>query len=386
VKSHEIIPARLKEAREARALSMSDLAERIDVTRQAISQFEKGVARPSVGTLYAMSQDLDIPIDYFYSEKREPTTAQGAIFFRSKKSVLKKVKLSCHYRIEWLNKIIEYLGRYVDFPEKDLPISKIPNYNELSNSDVEELASHLREYWKLGEAPIDDLVGVLENAGVIVAEFPTSKACTFQGVDALSQWYEGTPYIMLKDNVKSAVRVRFSILHELAHLLLHHSISEEEAQKPSIVDKADEQADRFAAAFLLPATTFPNDIRGSSLDALLLVKEKWGVALSTIIRRCRDLKLLSENQINYLNRQMTIKKYWRNEPLDDVLKVKGPELLRDAVMLLLDNNIVSIDRFVTALGLSAKEVASFCGLPIDMFQAELQREKVKLRLVTPAES
>ena len=42
-----VIPARITEAREARALSMEELSAEIGVTRQAISKFEKGITPPS---------------------------------------------------------------------------------------------------------------------------------------------------------------------------------------------------------------------------------------------------------------------------------------------------------------------------------------------------
>ena len=112
---------------------------------------------------------------------------------------------------------------------------------------------------------------------------------------------------------------------------MHSSISEEDSIKKEIVDFADMQADRFAAAFLLPATSFPNDVRGTSLAYLEIIKKKWGAAMSAMIKRCETMNLLTCSQIDYLNRQMTTNRYWYKEPLDDVLEIEPPEMLRDAV-------------------------------------------------------
>ena len=141
------------------------------------------------------------------------------------------------------------------------------------------------------------------------------------------------------------------------------------------------QADRFAAAFLLPATSFPKDIRSTSLSSLEIVKRKWGAAMSTIIRRCETLDLLTENQINYLKRQMTTRKYWHKEPLDDILTVAAPEMLRDAIYLLVDNKIITPIAFINASGLSPADLKYICGLPDEFFDGFNQRKKPILLVI-----
>ena len=163
---------------------------------------------------------------------------------------------------------------------------------------------------------------------------------------------------------------------------MHSSISEEDSIKKEVADFADMQADRFAAAFLLPATTFPQDIRGTSLASLEIVKRKWGAAMSTIIKRCETLELLSDNQINYLKRQMTTNKYWYKEPLDDILTLDGPAILKDAILLLIDNKIFTKNYFLNASALSANDLKSICSLPDDFFDGFNQRQKPILKVIT----
>ena len=205
--------------------------------------------------------------------------------------------------------------------------------------------------------------------------------CAFKGIDAFSAWKDGTPYILCHSVHKSAVRTRFSILHELGHLIMHSSISSEDSIRKSVIDLADSQADRFAAAFLLPATSFPNDIRGSSLTSIEIAKRKWGAAMSTIIRRCETLDLLSDNQINYLKRQMSTKKYWHKEPLDDILTIDPPEVLRDAIQLLIDNHLITKDSFINSSALSQNDLKSICGLSDDFFNGYNVRNKPVLRII-----
>ena len=375
-----IISSRITEAREARAKSMEDLASDIGVTRQSISKYERGIVRPSPEMLQAISYSLGFPTEFFYKSEAEINAGSSPLFFRSKSNIAKKVKIACKYQIKWTDEIKKQLEKYVDFIERDLPtIDK--DYEDLSFEDIEEIALTIRKDWDIDDDPINDLIGLLENKGVIVTQFATNSFCTFKGIDAFSCWKDGTPYILYHSIPKSAVRTRFSILHELGHLIMHSSIAEDDSVKKEIVDLADMQADRFAAAFLLPATSFPKDIRSTSLISLEAVKKKWGCAMSTIIRRCETLELLTENQINYLKRQMTTKKYWYKEPLDDILTIAEPEMIRDAVYLLIDNRIITKTAFINASGLSIDDLKCICGLPDEFFDDFNQRRKPILRLV-----
>ncbi|MBR4049259.1 MAG: helix-turn-helix domain-containing protein [Clostridia bacterium] len=375
-----IIPSRITEAREARAMSMEDLAENIGVTRQAISKYERGITSPSPEMLQAISYSLSFPLDFFYKTEKKINAGSSSLFFRSNSNIPKKIKNACKYQIKWTDEVKKQLEEYVDFIERDVPTIDI-EYNDLTFDDIEEMALSIRREWGLGDEPIGDLIGVLENRGIIITQFATNKFCEFKGIDAFSCWKDGTPYIIYHSITKSAVRTRFSILHELGHLIMHNSISESDSLKKDIVDFADMQADRFAAAFLLPATSFPNDIRSTSLVSLEAVKRKWGAAMSTIIRRCETLELLTDNQVNYLKRQMTTQKYWHKEPLDDVLNIPAPEILRDAIYLLIDNGIITKSSFINSSALSTNDLKYICGLPDAFFDECDQRKKPALRLV-----
>ncbi len=376
----KIIPSRITEAREARSLSMGDLADSINITRQSVSKYERGIINPSFEVLQEISVKLDFPLDYFYKKDVIDTARSSSLFFRSKSNVVKKIKTACRYQVKWTNEVKKELERYVDFLDVDIPTIDV-DYEEITDEDIEELAINLRDKWNIGDGPIDDLIGILENKGVIVSQFSSNNICSFSGIDAFSAWKDGVPYIVYNSVQKSAVRTRFSILHELGHIIMHSAISEEESTKREIVDFADMQADRFAAAFLLPATSFPNSIRGTSLSVMEIAKVKWGAAISTIIKRCENLELLTENQLNYLKRQMSTNKYWHKEPLDDVLTIKGPELLRDAILMLIENNVLTKDSFINNSALPRTDLKCICGLPDDFFDDFIIRQKPILRVL-----
>lgn len=377
---NSVIPSRITEAREACALSMGDLAEKIGVTRQSVSKYERGIMSPSFDVLQSISFLLNFPVDFFYKKEIDTGIEASPLFFRSRSNISKKVKTACKHQVKWVCETKTQLERFVEFVDQSsLAIDE--DHEVLQDSDIEEMALSIRHEWEIGDAPIGDLIGVLENQGIIVAQFSGNEFCSFNGIDAYSSWYGGVPYIIYNSMQKSAVRTRFSILHELGHLIMHSSISEEDAVRKEVVDFADMQADRFAAAFLLPATSFPKDVRGTSLAYLEMVKKKWGAAMSTIIRRCETLGLLTDSQIGYLKRQMTTNRYWHKEPLDDVLQIEPPEMLRDAVYLLIDNNIITRHDFLDLCALPPKDLQYICSLPDDFFDNCLRKQKPILRIV-----
>lgn len=359
---------------------MGDLAEIVGVTRQAISKYERGISKPTIDVLLAISKSLNFPLEFFYKNEFETMAKSSPLFFRSNANIAKKSKTACKSFIKLTNDVKIQLEDYVDFPCVELSVTDL-DYEDLSFADIENLALQVRKAWGIDNAPVGDLIGLLENNGVIVSQLYADEK-VFKGIDAFSCWKNATPYILYNPSRKSAVRIRFSILHEVGHLIMHSSLSEEDATKKAVIDFVDQQADQFAAAFLMPVTSFPDEIYGSSLAAMTVIKEKWGVSISAILKRCESLGLLTDNQLTYLKKQMTIKKYWHKEPLDDQIKLSGPELLRDAVLMLIENKILSKESFLSLTALSNEDLKSICALPNSFFSELEQRQKPLLKVIT----
>ena len=165
--TNTVIASRITEAREARAISMEDLAESIGVTRQSVSKYERGIINPSPEMLQAISDALNFPLEFFYKTEQKKLASSSPLFFRSNSNIAKKVKTACKYQIKWANEIKKQLEKYVDFVEQDIPTLD-KEYKDLTFEDIEELALTVRKAWRLNDDPIDDLIGILENKGVIV--------------------------------------------------------------------------------------------------------------------------------------------------------------------------------------------------------------------------
>src|SRR5215469_15180802 len=69
------IGRRLAAHRGQRGMRVAELAREVGVTPSLISQIERGMSRPSVSTLFAIAQALDVPVDAFFREPQPPPKA-----------------------------------------------------------------------------------------------------------------------------------------------------------------------------------------------------------------------------------------------------------------------------------------------------------------------
>ena len=129
----------------------------------------------------------------------------------------------------------------------------------------------------------------------------------------------------------------------------------------------EQQAFRFAAAFLLPAETFTLDFSVPSLQTFWALKEKWLVSIGAMIKRCEDLGVLSEHRAQQLWINYTRKGYRKREPFDDTLPVEEPTFLVKCVQLLVKEGVQSREDIVKNLGLSPKDIEELTGLPDGFF-------------------
>jgi transcriptional regulator with XRE-family HTH domain len=68
---------RLRAEREARGVSLRELARRLAISPSALSQIETGRSRPSVGTLYAIVSELDMSLDELFGSSRAAAGASS---------------------------------------------------------------------------------------------------------------------------------------------------------------------------------------------------------------------------------------------------------------------------------------------------------------------
>lgn len=359
---------------------MAELAELVGVSKQAISQYETGKSIPSDAVLNKMASFLKYSTEFFRKPMLVNSATNSGVFFRSNKTARKTDLKAAEVKIQILREINEYLGNYVNFPQIYFPkIDYVDNgIDPISNEDIESYALLLRKMWKLGTGPIDNLMNVIQKNGIVVS----ATKLRLRKLDGLSEWYNNTPYIFMSTDKDTNCRVRFGLAHELGHLLMHAgNFSPEELQSPAIHKKLEDEAHRFAGALLLPKESFEKDVYTTSLDHFIQLKAKWKVSISAMIKRCETLNIFSYSQIKYLKDQMTRRRYWIHEPLDTEMPIEKPFAHKQAVSLILENEIISPYKFVRDIGCLAEELEEYCCLDKGTLAYSEPNQVVSLRRI-----
>lgn len=352
---------RLKEAREGRGITATAFADLLGVTRQAISLYESDLASPQPEVMEQIANKLNFPVSFFL----RPVTTQKrpVIFFRSQASASRLDRGRGESRIKWLSEIIvPYLLQFISFPKGDL--SKLvmsDNPFILSGDEIEEIATSTRRKLGLGDGPISNVVLLLENNGFIVTRMDLN-APTLDAFSTVAS-KELMPYIILGADKQSAVRSRFDIAHELGHFVLHHNIELDKINNPQDFKFAEQQANNFASAFLLPRNKFAEDYSFPTLDSFLILKNKWLVSVGVFIKRGFDLGFYSEEHYQRLWINYNRRGWRKEEPLDDRLPIEEPVLLRRAVKLIVDSKVRTREQILTEIPLTAKDIEELTYLP-----------------------
>jgi len=359
------LPERLTQAREARELSLTALSDLLEVSKAAISNYEKGINKPTHNTLQDISNKLNLPLNFFL-KPNSVVNNSARIFYRAMSSVTKSARKRAERRFEWLKEIILYLKEYLDFPEVNLPVFDVPkDFRKITDNMIEKYAENLRDYWNLGLSPIADVIKIIESNGVFVS-------CGSLGVetlDAFSELDNGIPYVFLGSDKNLLARSRFDAGHELGHIIMHSAIDKSTLNTASDFKIIEEQAHHFSASFLLPSQSFVNELWGVSLDSFRSLRSKWKISIAAMISRAKQLELINEGEAKrlWINRN---RRGWREfEPLDD-LPTERPKMLANAFNVLLKNSVKTKEQILDDLSLTANDIEELANLPKGFFYGE----------------
>jgi Zn-dependent peptidase ImmA (M78 family)/transcriptional regulator with XRE-family HTH domain len=364
-------------------MTASALAERVGVSPGAISQHELHDAEPHAKTLSKVAEVLDLPETYFLRTGIPKDPAHH--WYRSQSAATKKARESAQARHSWLREIVFQVQRKVDFPQNSIAAVKPPTDPlAISSNDIESMAADLRAEWKLGNGPISNAISLLETLGCIVGMF----AFGADELSAFSQFASDRPYVILNAEESAAVRLRFNAAHELAHLVLHRNVPSQEASRPAIHKKLEQQAHRFAGAFLFPYRAFAEEVYSTSLDALEQVKKRWRVSMQMMIRRAYDLEMTSEDRYSRAFRELSRRGWRTKEPMDDSLPIEKPKMLAKSINLMIDNRVASREDLIHDIGLSQADIEILAALPHGFLKSEQWGEvsEIKLRSSLPSDT
>jgi Zn-dependent peptidase ImmA (M78 family)/transcriptional regulator with XRE-family HTH domain len=362
---------RLAQARLSKGLTATSLAEMIEVASSNVTLYEQGKQSPSTEVLDRIVVALNVPRDFFF--KQPLGLNSSGIYYRSISAATKTARLRAEVRFMWLREIAVYLRKYLDLPRLSYPDFRLPSDpREISFAMIEELSVQCRDFYKLGDGPIPDLVALLESNGMIISRGETGQ----ESLDALSQWAhdDDRPFIFLSSDKRSAVRSRFDCAHELAHVLLHRNVDPAFARSAQVHALLEKQGHYFASCFLLPESGFTRELYAPTIDGLMALKPRWKMSVAGMIKRVEDLGLVTEEQGRRLWINLTRRGWRKREPLDDSLVPEAPRILRRCFEVLIHSGVKTRNQILQDLRMRQSEIERLSGLPDGFLSEEVQVE------------
>jgi Zn-dependent peptidase ImmA (M78 family)/DNA-binding XRE family transcriptional regulator len=294
---------RLQQARKAAGLSLRAFANLVNLSHTAIKKYEDGDVYPSSDMLIKLAKALKVRVDFFF---RPIKVSLENVKFRKRQKLNGKAEEAIKFEV--ISQIERRLELENLYPSSPVPIFELPaDLPQKINSfeEIEVVAENLRASWKLGLAPIHDLIDAFEAQGIRVFIIDSGEA----HFDGLSTVINDQPVIVISSNWPGD-RQRFNLAHELAHYIFIKRLS----------DKLDEEqaCNRFASAFLFPREAvfqaLGKERRGIEWQELLLLKEQFQISMGAICYRLKDLGVIQESYYKSLVIRFRQKGWHRKEP------------------------------------------------------------------------
>lgn len=325
-------------ARRAAGLTQEELADRLGITQAALSRYENNLREPDEDALARLSKALDLSPDFL----RHPFRLRGALAVDAHMRRQKTTKVA-----EWKvaeSKLNLYRMRTA-FLIRRIPMNPDNFVATFDPDDTTpaDAARLLRAQWRMPIGPIRNLTRWIESAGIIVVEEPMGT----RRIDGLSQWASDYPVIMLNADL-SADRKRWTLAHELGHLVLHSSYIDPDVEA---------QANDFAAEFLMPSHVIETDLRKLTPARLLALKKVWGVSMQGILEHAYRLGKVTSAERAKFYRMLNARGWKRTEPGSDQITSETPQLAQTIGRTLLERGGMNRDEVARLTGRldSAKE-------------------------------
>lgn len=288
-------PDRLSLARRRRGFTKKSLAESLNVDQKTILRYESGLVVPPQDVLSRLSHVLGFPEEFFFGPDFDEPMAEGASF-RGFATMPARDRDSALAAGAFAFMLDDWITARFHVPQPALP--------EVEFASPETAALYLRQQWGLGVRPIQSVVHLLEAKGVRTFSLVENT----RAVDAFSVWRRSMPYVFLNTE-KSAERSRFDGAHELGHLVMHKHGGPHQGQS------AEEQANQFASAFLMPE----DDVRAvlprvNSLNQMIEAKKRWRVSVAALNYRLHKLRITTDWQYRQFAIQISERGFHKKEP------------------------------------------------------------------------
>lgn len=359
-------PATLKAARLAQGMSLAVLAERSGLSSPTLSRLENGSRESTEAETSSLSAALQMPVAALCRPLVSARLGLSAFYHRKLSTAgaraVDRVENQCVLDVVALR---EMFGM-IDVPHPDVPLTI---HLDEAKGDPEQAARMTRQRLSVARGPIRDIFEVVESAGCVVihTDFGIPE------MDAMYQQVRGVPPIFWVNSRKPLERVRWSLAHELGHLVMHE-------EEPVDEKLAEDQANAFAGEFLMPAADFRGECPSNiNLTALVELKRRWRCSMQAIARRAEKLRRITPQQLKNIMIGFSKQGWRKQEPYP--ITGESPTLLARCVRSCLNTCQLTEEELAERLAISVGQVRSW-QQPFPGQRASPDAPQPRLRLVS----
>lgn len=291
----------LRLARQLRGLTQKDAAQQLRIAQAVISRLENKLIELDEDILSRASAVYDVPREFFDITDPvygPPVSVHAMLRGHSDVSAreIDMITAELNLRLFHIRRFLENVSYTAT--------SNVPVLDVERHEDVVRIAAMVRAHWKLPNGPIGNLTDLLERAGVIVGTSDFGGA----QVSGVTFNAPGTPPIVLVNLAHPADRIRYTLAHELGHLVMHRFPTAD----------MESEANRFASNLLLPPNELTQVFRGRkiTLELLAALKKEWRVSMQSLLMCAHTVGCLTDNQSRYLWQQLSMKGWRTREPAE----------------------------------------------------------------------
>ena len=338
-----MLSERLKLARKRSGLSLRALSSGMGsiVSAQAIGKYERGEMVPSSAVAIALAEALEVPLSHLLSPSR---VSLESVEFRKLASTRARDRAAVE------GEVLDHVDRYLQVEEVlgiDTTEPDGAPYRINAVEDTEWAAASIRVAWNLGGGPIPDITALLEERGIKVFKF--SLPGSVDGLSSRVRRMGGADVpVVVCSTTKSLERQRFTIAHELGHLVL--------AIPPNVPE--EKACNRFAGSFLAPEEELVREVGRRRLNfgfaELVEIKLTFGMSAASLVVRMRELGIITQS--TYQDIFSGIGSRWRTDEPCPLEREESPTRFRRLCLRALAENEISESKAAELLRLRVSEI------------------------------
>jgi Zn-dependent peptidase ImmA (M78 family)/transcriptional regulator with XRE-family HTH domain len=328
-------PVWLVIARQVRGLTQKELANSLNVNQGWLSRIESGLRNISEDKAGEVANFLDFPLAFF-GQPDPPSLGGRTDVFHRKTAVPEKILDKVNGQLTIISTSLDKLLQGIDIDGTDIDAVDLEEYS----GSIEEIAQMVRSNWGVPRGPIQNVTKLIENAKAVVIPFDFGT----KRIDATSLCLANSRPLFFINTSAYGDRLRFTLCHELGHIIMHQGV---------IRENREEEANRFAAEFLMPARDIKPYLDDLTLPKLAALKIQWRVSMAALLKRAQALSTIPQTQARSLWIQLS--RYKQREPEELDIPIEIPRLYQEIIDVYRHELEYDVLEFCNLLKLSEKD-------------------------------